>query len=257
LLQAITVVKRDDGYLIVAGERRWRACQMAGLTKVDCIVKKLSDEEVATMAIVENLQRQDITPLEEAQAFQRMLDEGFADDADGHPCVKVLAQKLGIKQAFRISDRLRLLKMSEPAQHAFLLGQITVSAAWYIAELRDERKQQILLDACISGKCPTQDRLKATFEALQRRNLDEQVEQPGLAIDLLDPAVQTQINRIQKAIDQVASALSSVGIDSKLVEVQGQVPGHQAETMLATLKAMTVTVRSLERQLSAEVAKTV
>lgn len=255
LMQPITVVKRDEGYMIVAGERRYRACKLTGLTKVDCVVKKLSEVEIATMAIVENLQRKDVTPLEEAFAFRRMLDEGYANDGDGQPSIKVLAQKLGIKQPFRISERLRLLVMIPAAQQAFTAGQITTNAAWYIAALSDDRKQQMLLDACLSGKCATNDRLKATYDSLLKKNLDQQVEQSGLDLGLLDPAIQSQINALQKTIETAAATMSSLVIDEKLAQVSGSISGNQAELMAKTLANLAATAKQLEKQMVAELVQ--
>jgi ParB-like chromosome segregation protein Spo0J len=228
---------------------------MAGLTKVDCVVKKMTESEIATMAIVENLQRKDVTPLEEANAFKKMLDEGFANDEDGQPSIKVLAQKIGIKQPHRVSERLRLLALIPAAQQAYSDRHITTNAAWYIASLSDERKQQMLLDACLSGKCVTNDRLKATYEALLRKNLDTQVEQSGFDLGLLDPAVQAQINALQKTIETAASALSGLVIDQKLGQVSGSIPSNQAELMAATLANLAATAKQLEKQLIAELVQ--
>lgn len=249
LMQPITVTKKDGGYMVVAGERRYRACLQLGLDKIPCIVKAMTEAEVATMAIIENLQRSDITPLEEAKAFQRMLSEGFADDENGTPSHKVLAQKLGIKQPFRISDRLHLLSMIPAAQTAFIDRHISSNAAWYIASLTDDRKQQLLLSACLNGSCATNDRLKATYEKLLRKDLDAEIEQPSLDLGILDPAVQAQINALQKVIESAAAQIASLVIDEKVSSVAEHISSNQAELMARQLANLANTAKQLEKQM--------
>jgi ParB family transcriptional regulator, chromosome partitioning protein len=94
LIEPLVVVPRGDRFMLVAGERRWRACQMIGLETVPVRVLSADDRQVAEMALVENLQRQDLTPLEEARAFKDMLDRGYTKEE--------LAQKLGFKQVWRV-----------------------------------------------------------------------------------------------------------------------------------------------------------
>ncbi|MBU4234459.1 MAG: ParB/RepB/Spo0J family partition protein [Desulfobacterales bacterium] len=91
-------------FMLVAGERRWKACQIAGLTMAPVRVIEADDNQVAEMALVENIQRQDLTPLEEAKAFKEMLDRGYTKE--------VLAQKLGFKQVWRVDERLSLINLS-------------------------------------------------------------------------------------------------------------------------------------------------
>ena len=75
LIQPITVNKMDDGYLIIAGERRYRACKMAGLTEIDAIVKNYTSRQIAEISIIENLQREDLNPIEIAKSLQKLMQE--------------------------------------------------------------------------------------------------------------------------------------------------------------------------------------
>ena len=88
-------------FMLVAGERRWRACLLAGLSTAPVRMIEADDNQIAEMALVENIQRQDLTPLEEAKAFQEMLDKGYTKEE--------LAQKLGFKQVWRVDERLSLI----------------------------------------------------------------------------------------------------------------------------------------------------
>ena len=114
LIEPLVVVPRGEKFMLIAGERRWRACQMVGLTEVPVRIMEADDRQIAEMALVENLQRQDLTPLEEAKAFQDMLDHGYTKAE--------LAQKLGFKQVWRVDERLSLLNLASKYQELDGLG---------------------------------------------------------------------------------------------------------------------------------------
>lgn len=235
LLQPITIT--PDG-LIVAGERRFRACKQLGWRKIDCIVKAFTPEQVATAAIIENLQRTDITPLEEAKAFKRMLDQGFADD------IKGLAAKLGIKQPFRIAERMALLKLTSQAQSAFSSGVVGASAAWYLSHLESAQQEQ-LLGLIMAGKCETDPKLRAAYEAVGAIKAD----QVSLDIELPNLRVQRQINALQSAIHQASSLLSTIVLDETLDHLKSQIPGHQADDMTQVLQNVAQVTKQLQHQL--------
>ncbi len=100
------VVRRndDDGYTLIAGERRWRASQLAGLTHVPVVVREVADRDAFALALIENIQREDLNPIEEALAFARLIDEHEFRQED-------LAQRVG-KSRSGIANALRLLKLS-------------------------------------------------------------------------------------------------------------------------------------------------
>ena len=104
VLQPILVVERDGRYLIVAGERRWRASKLAGIKEIPCIVAEFTNAEIKEISIVENLQRQDLTPIEEAKAIKELIEEfGWTQE--------VVADRLG-KSRPAISNTLRLLQLA-------------------------------------------------------------------------------------------------------------------------------------------------
>ena len=158
LLQPITV--RADGtgrYMVVAGERRLRAHVLAGMATIEANVVTMADDDLADAAIVENLQRSDISPLEEAKAFQSRLDTGLSVDA--------LAKRLGIKQAWRITERTALLALGPEMQLALSAGILSPTQAREMARL-SAKGQDALWRALKSGQCPTEKQLKATVQAL-------------------------------------------------------------------------------------------
>ena len=139
VLQPLLVRPRGDAFEIVAGERRWRASQLAGLTELPVIIRDLADREALEIAIVENLQREDLGPLEEARAYQALLDHGLNQEG--------VAQAVG-KGRSTVSNALRLLTLGETALRALDSGEITASHARAIlaqpAQDRDWALQQIV-----------------------------------------------------------------------------------------------------------------
>ena len=104
------------GYQIVAGERRYRACRMAGITEVPVIIRELSDTETMEIALIENLQREDLTPLEEALGYKALMDEhNFTQDE--------IAQSMG-KSRPAIANALRLLKLPESIRQFLAVGKL-------------------------------------------------------------------------------------------------------------------------------------
>ncbi len=118
------------GYQIVAGERRYRACRMAGITEVPVIIRELSDTETMEIALIENLQREDLTPLEEALGYKALMDEhNFTQDE--------IAQSMG-KSRPAIANALRLLKLPESIRQYLADGKISAGHARALLSLEDE-----------------------------------------------------------------------------------------------------------------------
>jgi ParB family chromosome partitioning protein len=141
ILQPILIRSVGEGrYEIIAGERRWRAAQLAGLSQVPVIVRTCSDEQALAIGIIENIQRQDLNPLEEAQALQRLLEEFSLSH-------EALAESLGRSRA-AISNQLRLLRLS-PALHAHVEnGGLSAGHARALLTLPEER-QRVLAERVV------------------------------------------------------------------------------------------------------------
>jgi len=143
VLQPVIVIATFDGYQLIAGERRLRAAQMAGLGHIPAIVREAGEQDQLELALVENLQRSDLNPMEEALAFRRLIDE-FGLDQDG------VAQRVG-KARSSVANTLRLLDLSEPVQSALAAGQISEGHARAIAGLPERSGQVTVLEAIISS----------------------------------------------------------------------------------------------------------
>jgi ParB family chromosome partitioning protein len=125
------LVRRDgDGYVIVAGERRWRAAQRAGLRELPCIVREVSEPEAFELALIENIQREDLNAIEEAQAYQRLIEyHGLTQEE--------LAQRVG-KDRSTIANALRLLRLPEQIKLAMSSGALSMGHARALLALGDE-----------------------------------------------------------------------------------------------------------------------
>ena len=143
VIQPILVRRVEDGYRIVAGERRWRAAQQAGLTELPVIVKDVSESEAFEIALVENIQRQDLNPIEEAEAYQRLLGEyGLKQDE--------LASRVG-KERSTITNALRLLKLPQTLREHVAAGALSVGHAKVLLGL-DDTAAMSALAAQVTGR---------------------------------------------------------------------------------------------------------
>jgi len=129
ILEPLVVAETPAGYQIIAGERRWRASKIIGLTQVPCIIKQTSHRGMLEMAIVENVQRVDLNPLERAQGFKRMMDEFGLGTAE-------IAQRIGKSQAY-VSNSLRLLTLPDALKDALLSGIVTEGHIRALAGIED------------------------------------------------------------------------------------------------------------------------
>jgi ParB family chromosome partitioning protein len=137
IIQPLIVTETVDGYQLVAGERRWRAARVAGLSQVPVLVKNVASSKLLELALVENLQRSDLNPLEEAAAFQQLSDEFDLTQ-------KEIAQRVG-KSRTTIANTLRLLKAAGPVQEALLEERISEGHARALLGLEKAAAQEAAL----------------------------------------------------------------------------------------------------------------
>lgn len=143
LIQPITVRKMDGGrYQIISGERRFRACKMAGMDMVPAFVRDSDDQGMLEMAIVENVQREDLDPIETALSYQRLIDECRLTQEQ-------MALRVG-KQRASVTNYLRLLRLPAKVQHDLKVGLISVGHAKVILGVEDDDTRQKLCDLVIA-----------------------------------------------------------------------------------------------------------
>ncbi|MFQ6101449.1 MAG: ParB/RepB/Spo0J family partition protein [Anaerolineae bacterium] len=137
VIQPLIVTRVLDGYQLIAGERRWRAARLAGLPTVPVVVKDVVPSEMLELALVENLQRADLNPLEEAMAYRQLAEEfGLTQEQ--------VARRVG-KSRVAVSNTLRLLKAARPVQEALLEGKISEGHARALLALEQAEAQQAAL----------------------------------------------------------------------------------------------------------------
>ena len=202
VLQPLLVRPMIDGsYKIVAGERRYTAARRAGLKELPCVVKNLTDAEAAAIALIENLQREDLNAIEEAEGIRRLMDEfGLTQEQ--------AAEKIS-KSRSAVANTLRLLGLPEKAKDALVSGDISAGHARALLSLSDETKQNAALDKILENGLNVRQ-TEALVKALQK-----------------EPAVPKQTKKRENFFTEVGLSLSTVL--SRKVKVVGNSKGGRLE----------------------------
>ena len=135
ILQPVVVRPRGEGFELVAGERRWRAAQLAGLQEIPAVVKELPDEAAAAIALIENIQREDLNPLEEASALQRLADRFTMTHQQ-------IAEAVG-RSRVGVTNMLRLLELAEPVKQWLQEGKLNMGHARALLSLTPARQIEL------------------------------------------------------------------------------------------------------------------
>lgn len=144
LLQPILVQDRKDYYEIIAGERRWRAAKLAGLKEVPVIIKNLTEQEIVEIALIENIQREDLNPIEEALAYKKLLEEFNLKQDE-------VAERVS-KSRTAVTNSMRLLKLSEEVQRMIIDEMITTGHARALLGVTDPEQQYLLAQRIFDEK---------------------------------------------------------------------------------------------------------
>lgn len=196
IIQPIVVRKIEDGqgYELIAGERRWRAVQSLGWENIPAIIKNMTDTETASVALIENLQREGLTVIEEALAYDQLLHiHGLTQEA--------LAQRLGKSQS-TIANKLRLLKLPKVVQQALLNKEITERHARALISLKDPEKQEQLLQIILENKL----NVKQTEEYVDKLlypNEDEQKKKRKPKLRGISKDIRIALNTIRQSVNMV------------------------------------------------------
>ena len=144
IIQPLIVRKQKDYYEIIAGERRWRAAKLAGLKEVPVIIKEYSEQEVLEIALIENIQRENLNPIEEAQAFKRLLTEFHLKQDE-------VAERVS-KSRTAVTNSMRLLKLDERVQRMIIDDMISTGHARALLAIEDQEQQYILANKIFDEK---------------------------------------------------------------------------------------------------------
>lgn len=192
IIQPIVVSQGEVGFEIIAGERRYQAAKLAGLTKVPVIVREVTEQQKLELAIIENIQRHDLNPVEEAKSFQKLLDNFELSQED-------LALKLG-KSRSAVANKLRILNLPTEMQRALMEGKMTEGHAKAILALNDPEKQKQLFDLILKNGLTVrqaEDKTKEVSVRPHKRMLSVNPEQKALE-DSLSQLLKTKV-RLQKS----------------------------------------------------------
>jgi len=189
ILQPLLVTERTDGgYELVAGERRWRAAQMAGLATVPAMIKAMANRQKLEVALIENIQRENLNPIEEAFAYQRLMDEFSLTQQD-------VAEKVG-KSRPAIANIVRLLSLPEEVKAALIDKRINTGQARALLSLEDSAKQLDMLSSMLGQRITVRE-LERT---VGKQNPHKSHRDPNLNYleDQLRTALGTKVSVTQK-----------------------------------------------------------
>lgn len=185
IIQPLVVRPKADGYELIAGERRWRAAMKAGLTRVPVVVRQASDHEALQLALVENLQREDLNPIEEANGYRRLQEEFNWGQEE-------MAEKVG-KSRPAIANSLRLLSLPAEVQHEVSAGNLPAGQARALLGLHTEA---LIVSACrevIAKSLSTRETEKMVRQLLVGRKRRR-------SAPLVDPDLKALVENLQRAL---------------------------------------------------------
>lgn len=199
VIQPILVTETIDGYQLVAGERRVRAARMAGLERVPAVVRQLADRDQLELALVENLQREDLDPIEAARAYRQLIDEFAFTQED-------LASRVGRARS-TVANTLRLLDLHPAVQAAVAAGQVTEGHARAIGGLPVEAQARLLepvVERDLSVR-QTEELVRRIREPKPRRSSAD----PAKAVDPRDPDLERVEEDLRRALGTKVSLARS------------------------------------------------
>ena len=232
ILQPILVRPLDAGrYQLIAGERRWRASKLAGLDSIPALIEDIDDDTALEIAIIENLQREDISPLDEAAMYDRMVHEhGYS--------IRKLADKLGKDKGY-LENRLRLADAPQEVRELVSLRKDTLSHAYELMKVEDPKKRKRLADQVAAGQLTliklrekiegrrTRPRDLATEEVVDHEPLavsgngvhdEDEWEAPAAPIELNDDSLVNARHELAEAVDDLVGVLRSPEVIEALTE---------------------------------------
>ena len=169
IVQPLVVAKKDDYFEIIAGERRWRAAKKAGLKEVPVVVKDYSPQEIMEIALIENIQREDLNPVEEAMAYQRLIKEYDLKQDE-------VAERVS-KSRTAITNSIRLLKLDERVQNMLIQESISSGHARALLGIDDQEKQNTTAQKIFDEKLSVRETEKLVKKIQQEKDQPEAKEE--------------------------------------------------------------------------------
>lgn len=220
IIQPLVLRKIGDKYEIIAGERRYKASYIAGLSEVPAVIINLNDNESAEVAIVENIQRKDLSPIEEAKSYKKLLDRGYLTQDQ-------LAGRMGKTQA-TISNKLRLLNLDDEVQDALLNNKISERHARSLLRLEDKNDQKEVLHEILENRLNVRDTENLISEKLNNNsfipvsNLTSKTFDFPEIVDL--PKTDNDMERLDDILNNVISVDNIITNKEEDIEVMQEDP---------------------------------
>ena len=198
VLQPLLVTEKEDYYEIIAGERRWRAAKLAGMKQVPVIIKKLSEQEIMEISLIENIQRENLNPIEEALAYKRLINEFNLKQDE-------VAERVS-KSRTAVTNAMRLLKLNDKVQQMVIDEMLTTGHARALLAIDDQEKQYTAAQQIFDQKLSVRDTEKLV-KSLQneKKNPKEKT--------TLDPKYQAIYNDLEEQMKGILG--TKVTINSK------------------------------------------
>lgn len=223
IIQPLVLRKLGDKYEIIAGERRYKAAQMVGLTTVPAVIANVDDNTAAEAAIVENVQRSNLTAIEEARSYKNLLDKGYLTQEQ-------LAKKMGLSQP-AVANKLRLLQLDEEVQEALLEEKISERHARTLLSIKDKEEQKEWLHRIIN-------------ERLTVRQLDMEIkkdlEEKGLLGITDDENEEVPLVESARSVDDIRNSATDInGINDRMAD-ENMVKPEEVTEEVETLEPVPV-----------------
>ena len=174
VIQPIIVRKQDDHYEIVAGERRWRAAKLAGLKEIPAIIKDYGEQEMAEISLIENLQREDLNPIEEARAYQTLIKKYHLKQDE-------IAERVS-KGRTVITNALRLLKLDQKVQEMLIEGLLTTGHAKVLLGLEAKEQQIEVAERIVDDQLRVRETERLIKSMLNKKETHQQKELPNQSL---------------------------------------------------------------------------
>lgn len=180
VLQPLIVQKKNEYYEIIAGERRWRAAKLAGLKEVPVIVKDYTKQEIVEISLIENIQRENLNPIEEAMAYKRLLEEFDLKQDE-------VAERVS-KSRTAVTNSMRLLKLSKKVQQMIIDDMISTGHARALLAIDDEELQYTIANRIFDEKLSVRDteKLVKSLKAPKKETIKEKTEHTFVYDDLVE-----------------------------------------------------------------------
>ncbi|MCR5344771.1 MAG: ParB/RepB/Spo0J family partition protein [Lachnospiraceae bacterium] len=207
IIDPLIVQDRKDHYEIIGGERRWRAAKKLGLKEVPVIIKNLTEQQIAEYALIDNIQRDDLNPIDEALAYKKLIDDfGYTQD--------VVAEKVS-KSRVAITNSLRLLKLGDKVRQMLIDGKLSTGHARAILGITDGEKQYVLAQKVFDERLSVRETEKL-IKKIQTEKPEKGLPKDGVTLEIIYHDLEEQL----KTVMGTKVSIKKKGKDAGKIEIE-------------------------------------